>query len=807
MAIKRTYHRTPTVEEITHKLSGAKVFSKLDARHGYWSIELDDDSAALTSFCTPTSRFRFRRLPFGLRVSQDVFQEKMDMILSGCRGTLSIADDIIVYGIDERDHDRNLHNLMMNARRNGLVFNPQKCVIKTTEVGFFGMVYTTEGVRPDDKKVREIIDLPSPTNVKELQQFLGMVQYLASFIPNLSDKTSVLRDLIKKDVTWIWLDIHEKAFNEIKKKICNTVTLNYFNPQLDTKIQVDASMRGLGAVLIQVDSQGHEHVIAFASKALTPTEERYANIEREMLAVVFGAERFHTYVYGSKFVVESDHKPLEAIKLKNLSQTPPRLQRMLLRIQQYDMTIRYRPGKELLLADAMSRLNPKPGETLKLEKTIHSVRWSDSKIEELQKYTDEDPELRPLKEVVTEGWPETSKSLPKCLKPYWSMKDFISVEDGILIKGERIMVPKCMQSEILSKLHMSHQGIEKTRLRARTCVYWRGIDSDIENLIGKCDTCLEFARREQKQSMIPHDLPSAPWQNVGSDLFEIDGQTYIIVADYYSKMPFVRRLNAETTRAVTAKMRTIFGEHGVPERVFTDGGPCYASKEFREFSQKWGFRHIMSSPHYPQSNGFIERAIQTVKDTLKKAKRAGIDPELALLCVRATPADAKIGSPADLLYNRRIKTNIPLKVRGEEDVMDALHDKQEMQKYYYDRSAKDRPDLQIGQTVGLQNPQSLRWTKGRIIDKCPEPRSYVVQTADGSSLRRNQRFLKDLNTVSDNTNQNDMHSDESNPNAQQGTVTSVSDQTDSHANVNTGDSKRTASGRVVKPPAWKKDYV
>ena len=242
------------------------------------------------------------------------------------------------------------------------------------------MVYTTEGTRPDDKKVKEIVDLPSPTSVKELQQFLGMVQYLAPFIPNLSDRTSMLRDLTKKVTSWIWTPTHENAFCDIKMQICNAVTLNYFDPRRNTKIQVDASKKGLGAVLIQVDTDGRENVIAFASKALTPTEERYANIEREMLAVVFGAERFHTYVYGAKFVVESDHKPLEAIKLKNLSQAPPRLQRMLLRVQQYDMQIKYRPGRELLLADALSRLNPKPASTLKLEKTIHSVKWSDAKM-------------------------------------------------------------------------------------------------------------------------------------------------------------------------------------------------------------------------------------------------------------------------------------------------------------------------------------------------------------------------------------------------------------------------------------------
>ena len=279
------------------------------------------------------------------------------------------------------------------------------------------MIYTTEGIRPDPKKSSEIADLPSPTGVKDLQRFLGMVQYLAPFIPNLSDKTSILRGLIKKDTPWDWTPMHQSAFQAIKDEICNTVTLSYFNPAHETRIQVDASMKGLGAALIQIED-GREKVIAFASKALSPTEERYANIEREMLAVVFGAERFYTFVYGSSFTVESDHKPLELIHLKSISQAPPRLQRMLLRIQPYDMKIKYRPGKELLLADALSRIQPRQGETINLEKTIHCVRWSVEKLDDVCRQTDTDAELQPLREVVTRGWPEDAKMLPKCLRSY-----------------------------------------------------------------------------------------------------------------------------------------------------------------------------------------------------------------------------------------------------------------------------------------------------------------------------------------------------------------------------------------------------
>ena len=744
-AIERTYHRTPTIEEMNYKLSGAKVFSKLDAKHGYWSVVLDERSSAMTAFNAPGHRYRFKRLPFGVRVAQDIFQEKMDLILMNCEGTVSIADDIIVFGENEEDHDRNLHRLMLRAREFGLVFNPDKCHIKVPEIMFFGMTYSKHGVAPDTKKVKEIRDMPSPKSVKELQQFLGMVQYLAPFIPHLSEKTAILRDLTKADVLWEWSNNHEKAFDQVKNHICEAVRLNFFDPALSTKIQVDASTRGLGAALIQIDRDGQEKIIAFASKSLTDTETRYANIEREMLAVVFGVERFHTYVYGANFSVESDHKPLENIQLKHISKAPPRLQRMLLRLQPYDMLIKYRPGKELLLADALSRINPTVSKEIPIEKTIHNVKWSDKMLQRVREETNKDSELRTLSHVIMNGWPEKAQDLPKCTRTYWSMKDFLSVEDGVLMKGSRVMIPQSMRKEVLQRLHTSHQGIEKSCLRAQTCVYWRGIDNDIKEMVQGCDICLEYSRKEQKENMIPRDLPCRQWQHVGTDIFEFGGQSYLIVADYYSKMPFVRRLNNETSASVIGKLKTIFSEHGIPEVVFSDGGPCYASCEFKSFTDKWEFEHVMSSPHYPQSNGFIERAIQTVKNTMKKAKSAGMDAELAMLCIRATPISAQIGSPAELLYNRQIKSNLPMRTKGDEAIAEHLIKCQERQAMYYDRNAiREQPELAIGQTVGIQDPKTLKWSLAQVMEKTPEPRSYMVKTRNGAVLRRNRRFLKDI---------------------------------------------------------------
>ncbi len=242
-SLQRTHHRAMTVEEVTHKLSGAKVFSKLDAKDGYWSIELDFESSLLTSFSSPSSnqRYKFKRLPFGLCVAQDLFQEAMDAITRDLQGVISIADDICVYGKDNEEHDTNLHNLMAQARSHGLVFNPDKCSIKVPEITFFGAVYSKDGVRPDPARTREIQGLPAPFNKQKVMSFLGMVQYLAPHIPHLSDLTAPLRELTKKDTEFIWTQTHQAAFDRIKKTIAEASTLSYFNPDYATTIQVDAS--------------------------------------------------------------------------------------------------------------------------------------------------------------------------------------------------------------------------------------------------------------------------------------------------------------------------------------------------------------------------------------------------------------------------------------------------------------------------------------------------------------------------------------------------------------------------------------
>lgn len=785
-AIKRCHHRTPTLEEITHKLFGARYYSKLDAKNGFWSVELDEESQLLTCFNSPFGRFCFQRMPFGLVMSQDVFQQRMDQILEKCRGAIGIADDVVVYGKDEKEHDDNLHHLMKVAKDHGLIFNSKKCSIKTKSINFFGAVYDQDGVHPDPKKVEDIKSLQSPMNETELQHILGIMTYMSPFIPRLSEHTASMRDLLKKGNEFNWTSSHEKSFQRMKELITKEATLAYFDPTKKTTIQVDASSRGLGAAVLQEGKP-----IAFASKALTPAEQRYANIEREMLAVVFGCKRFHTYIYGKHFTIESDHKPLEMITLKNLSSAPPRLQRMLLEIQGYDVTISYRPGKEITLADGLSRLpNAEKSKPINLDLRIQFVQFGTTMLQQLKEESRKDTDLSALKEIIVEGWPAKQKELPAPLRVYWSFRDQLSVEDCLILNGPRIFIPKSMRGIILERIHTPHMGIEKSKLRARSCVYWYKMDEDIEDITRNCQICQEYQATQQKEPLNPHDIPRRPWQVVSSDLFFLDGINYVVIADNYSKFPFVRKIHSNcTSNTIVQIMKELFAEHGIPGKIITDNGPQYASSTFQDFAREWGFDHVTSSPHFPQSNGFAERNVQTIKNIFKKCKSSKTDPFLALLCLRSTPIDSHLPSPAELLYTRKIQSNLPGKIDNplalKDRIYQRLSDRQETQKKYYDEGAKSLPPMVPNQQVLVQNPDTKLWKKASIEEKCNEPRSYKVATEDGQELRRNRHHLREV------------------PSAQ----TAQHKPTMAATPQSTPMGKRTSSGREVKMPTKYKDFV
>ena len=321
-AVKREFSQMPTAEEIMSQMSGATIFSKLDASAGYWQVKVDEASSDLLAFNTPFGRFKFKRLPFGVHCASEVFSKRISEILDGLDGVAHIQDDIIVWGTDQENHDNNLSKVLERIKESGLKLNKKKCEFGIREIKYVGHIFSDKGLCIDPSKVEAIRNMPVPQTVAEVHRFLGMVAYLGKFIPNLSSNTAELRKLLETKENWNWTDQHTKQFRNLQQLVSQSPVLKYFNQELPTKVSVDASKSGLGAVLLQAQDDIWCPV-AYASRALTKAEQNYSQIEKETLAVVFGTEHFNQYIYGRAFLDESDHKPLQPILKRNIDKAPP----------------------------------------------------------------------------------------------------------------------------------------------------------------------------------------------------------------------------------------------------------------------------------------------------------------------------------------------------------------------------------------------------------------------------------------------------------------------------------------------------
>ena len=745
-AIQREHHRIPTAEDVATRLSGKKLFSIVDEKDGFWQIQLDEESSYLCTFNTPFGRYRFTRLPFGVCSAPEVFQ-KNEALFGDIDGVEVIFDDIIVAAQDEQEHDEIMKKLLERAKVKNVKFNPDKLQYKVKEVKYMGNIVSESGLKPDSEKVRAILDMPLPKSKEELRRFLGMVNFFSKFIPSQSSITDPLRQLLKKDSVWFWSHEHTAAVEQLKQILSCQPVLKFFDLAKPVKLQVDASKSGLGACLLQ-----DGHPVAYASRSLSSAEVNYAQIEKELVAVVFGCEKFHCYVYGNPIDVDSDHKPLVSISTKPLAQASPRLQRLLLRLQRYDVTINYLPGKYMYVADALSRAFLPEGPvhdemnddvTKMIHSLVKNLPMTAEKLLEMKSATAEDEVLQQLIRFLTDGWPSTRANIPSTVSHYRKFRDEIYEVDGLLFFGQKLIIPQQLRPDILRRIHESHLGMEKCKSRARAVVYWPGMSADIERLVAKCSTCLKHQRSNQKEPLKPHAVPARAWQKLGTDIFEYKSKPYLVIVDYYSKYPEICLLNDKSSQAVITSMKSVFARHGIPDEVVADNMP-FSSKECSRFAQEWGFKISTSSPHYPQSNGMSERTIQTIKNLLRKADDEGNDPYIALLEYRNTPITGLQESPAQLLMSRMLKSKLPtttalLRPKVQEKVREKLEQRAAKQKEYFDRNAKPLSSVKMHQSGRIRRDKV--WEPAVITGIHEAPRSLMVTTPQGGVYRRNRRHL------------------------------------------------------------------
>ena len=748
--VKREVYPLPRISDMLSKLSEGVMFSKLDANSGFWQVRLDEKCKELTTFVTPWGRFCFNRMPFGISSAPEFFQREMEKILKGLEGIICLMDDILVYGKTVAEHWNRLHRVLRRIEKSGMTLREEKCEFGCEEVKFLGHIVSGSGIKPDPGKIKAIVEMLPPKSKKEVRRFTGMVNYLMKFNKKLASLCVPIYHVSGSKSEFFWGPDQQEAFENVKKEISNSPVLCSFDINKKHRVSADSSKNALGAVLLQYNNEGNWQPVEYASRKMTETETRYAMVEKEALATTWACEKFDYYLVGRKFEIETDHKPLIAILgEKDLSKLPARVQRFKLRLMRYDYDIFHTPGKDMFLADLLSRpsSNNVCDEVSKLncnktEAFVNSIVsfsiYEDIKEEKLRVEVSKDSDALQCIEFLNSEWPSDLSILSKELLGLHGSRERLSIYNNMLLYESRLYIPKSLRLQYLEICHEGHQGITKCRRRAQRHFWWPGYSKDISDFVNKCNVCIMHTQVKH-QPMQEAELPSKPWEVIGSDIFVFEDDLYLLVIDYYSKWIEAVRIETQTSKQVISKLKSLFSCFGIPRVIRSDNGSCYVSKEFYKFGEKMGFALVTSSPRYPCSNGLAESAVKTIKRLWKKCD----DKDVALSAYRTTPLSSGY-SPSDLIFGRAIRSNLGFPYESDVD-----YDQFEEKEIRYRKKIKRNwdkkyrvsklDDLVPGQIVYVKAPTDLG-DKGIVLRKDSTPDSYWIRVGL-SEIRRNRKHL------------------------------------------------------------------
>ena len=746
-AIQREKHPMPTIDDLITDLNGSKMFSKLDMTNAYHQLELDEDSRMITTFTTHVGLRRYKRLLFGVNTAAEIFQKTISELLVGIPGARNLSDDIIVHGRTQEEHDVSLKATLKKLNESGAKLNKDKCVFSVRQLKFYGHVFGESGISPDDAKIQSMVDSPPPASVAEVRSFLGMTQYVSRFIPAYSTLTEPLRRLTKNGVPWQWGREQQDAFAALKQALTGAKVMVYFDPAKRTEVIVDASPVGLGAILCQ-----DGHPVSYAGRSLTDTEQRYSQTDKEMLAVVFGVEKFHLYVYGASFTVRTDHKPLLGI-VKGQKPTTARIERLRLRLLPYDMQLTYTPGRDdKNPADFLSRHSgkAKPSRDNASEQYIAYVTHNNipkaMTVTEIRDATEMDHHLQKVMRAVQSGkWNDPD------IAEFSQFKDEISVHGGLVLRGHRLIIPATLQKKVVHIAHQSHQGIVKTKQHIREKVWFPGIDRLVEETVKACIPCqASYPGPLTREPIIPTPLPTEPWSSLAVDFVgPFPGGEYLfVVIDEHSRYPEVEIVSSTSHRVVLPKLGTIFSRQGFPHKLKTDNGPPFNGQEFSNFLKEHGIMHQRVTPLWPEANGEAERFMRTLNKNIRASEAANENWKTQLptflMHYRSTPHSSTSVSPFEALTGRKMNTGIPgpplslqNPIAHPRIAQNDFMSKHKMTTHANARRHTKPSGLDIGDTVLVKQPKTNKLTPPFN----PKPMTIVAKNGSMLTAQRGYRRI------------------------------------------------------------------
>ena len=772
----------PLIQSILDSLAGSTTFSTIDLRTGFWQLPVHPDSVKKTAFVCHLGQYEFLRMPFGLSNAPAFYQRAMNTVLAPYLGKIAMVylDDIIVFSKSPEEHQHHLDIILQALYEAGLTLKESKCHFGLPQLDLLGYVISGEGISAQPAKTAAIENLPPPQDISALRSFLGMCSYYRQLVPNYADFAEPLHALTRKGQVWHWNQKHQRAFDALKAALVSSAVMAY--PQTDRPyiLYTDASDYALGAILVQEDNNGIERPIQYVSKQLNARERKWATIEREAYAVVHALRSLRVYLLGSDFVVYTDHKPLLSFFVGEVANT--RIQRWSILLSEFNATIRYRPGKNNVRADMLSRIRmPDEAEIDVIDADAEWVMPDDVKavlpphVPLLADNIDcqalqaaqaiEFPEEIELAQDKGERFCVIDDILYSSAKPRHNMPQY-----------PRVMLPTEWRDQVIARCHqeVGHQSVWKTTMHVQEHYVWPGMKKDIQKWLDKCGLCQVHQKRPERVAMGEMPLALCPGQYIGVDLIgplipsiHSDARYIMTCIDHYSGWVEAYPLKNKTNEAVWERLRNDYvPRHGVPEVMVTDQGSEFKGKDFAEWLKGMGIEHRRTTPYHPQSNGKTERFNKTLKTMLKRlinGQRAHWEDQLgvALYAYRISTSTVTGHTPFMLQYCRPPRA--PLTRLLDEDQSRTLGNRLQLQaelmqeaaratadsrRYNRERLARqaNARELSVGDTVLLKarEPLSLtaKWDYGFTVTKINGKVITVLHPTTGSKQIVNREQVR-----------------------------------------------------------------
>lgn len=767
-AIKATNIPIPRIEEITSQLAGNTCFSKLDFKSAFHQLEIEEESRSLTVFHAGKRLMRYKKLTMGTKPASGELNKALAPLFQDVEHAQIIHDDLIIATPSLEEHMEVLHRCLKIIEESGTTLNLEKCHFAKDEIPFWGMLINGEGLKPDPEKVKALHLASRPKSKEELISFLCMVQSNKEFIESIAQKTTNLRKLTKKSAQFKWDVNCEKEYKDLKSSFSDDILLRHFNPNAQSYIAVDAHKHGLSAILLQGNTLEEAKPVFMASRATTPVESRYAQLDLEALSIDYALRRFRYYLIGGPTTkIITDHKPLVSI-FSNVRKGSIRIDRIKLRHQDIDFEVSWRKGKDNP-ADYLSRhavpLDRLPKhikkETGELEKTIWFLQYSPYteavSIEKIIKETEKDDNLVALKDRIKKGYiPKECKELIPFRKIF---NQLTITDDGLILKDEKIVLPKSLQAIALKKAHQgSHPGMNNLKRRIRSHFWMPKLNEAVEKLVKACNECLLFGSKNTKEPLSAHKVPQKAWSEVNIDLFgPMPNKKHIlVVTDSMSRFPAAKVVPSTSSAAVVPSLDQIYSDFGQPDMHRTDNGPPFNSTEFKNYSKGKGIEHVKTFPYHPQANP-AETFMKPLGKAMKAAFHSKQDPGHALNELlgdyRATPHPATGNAPGSIMFRHGYGREFPrveisddqVKQGREEDVAKKTQRQENLNKSNH----RMKSNLKVGDQVYLKNKQRSKFEPlfgpdvHEVIDKGYG--GVITQSKESEAISR--RHLDDVKQV------------------------------------------------------------